>query len=128
MANENAVVVVTKLAAADLSSYQYYACYLSTDETVNVGSGYVYRPTGVLWNKPAAAGRGAQVCIAGETPAMLGATVTARQLLMPDATGRWIPRIAGWPGYAEAQEGGNVGEIRKIRLFGGCCGTTPLSP
>ena len=128
MANSNANILVSKLAAADLSSYQYYAVYLSAAETVNICNGYANKPTGVLWDKPGAAGRGCLVCKGGETPVILGGSVAAGDKIMVNATGQFIKTITGWPSYGEMMEAGSANEIRQAFIYPGMAGATNLSP
>lgn len=131
MANENILRVVSKKAAADLSAYQYCAVRITDDETVNLCNGYLYRPTGVLRNKPAAAGRAAEVARSGECQVLLGAAVSAGDRLMINTVGAFLTAIAGHKAYAEAQESGSSGEIIKASLFmegGGEAIIATLSP
>lgn len=117
MANETNLRSVTKKAAADISSYQFYAVRLTADNTVNTCNGYLYRPTGVLRNKPAAAGRPAEVCRSGECQVYLAGTVSAGDRIMPNASGAWIKATAGLRAWGEMQEGGSAGEIRTASIF-----------
>jgi len=119
MSNESTLQLFSKLAAADLSSYQYHAVRITADDTVNLCDGATDEPTGVLVNKPEAAGRGASVCRFGEVPVMLGGTVSAGDKIMPalDGSGHWIASIAGWGTFGEMQEAGVSGEIRKAFIF-----------
>ena len=131
MANENIIRVVSKKASGNLSTYQFCAVRISAAETVNVCNGYTQRPTGVLRNAPAAAGRAAEVQRSGEGPVLLGGSVSAGDILMPNATGAWIKVQTGYRGWAEAQEAGSSGEIIKASIFcegGGYDSTATLSP
>ena len=131
MANEILVRVVSKKAAADLSSYQFCAVRISASGTVNVCNGYLYRPTGVLRNKPTVAGYAAEVQRSGEGPVLLAGAVSAGDLLSPNATGAWYKTIAGHKAYAEAQESGASGEIIAAAIFcegGGESVISTLSP
>ena len=128
MANENILRIVSKKASGDLSGYQYYAVYLSANETVAVCNGYTHRPTGVLYDKPAAAGRACAVVRSGECPVVLSGTVVAGTRIMPTTDGTWIEAPAGWPAYGEMQEGGSSGEIRKANIFCEGGGSYTLSP
>jgi hypothetical protein len=118
MANENNAQMFSKLAAADLSDYQYHAVRISGNETINICNGSTQHPHGILWDKPDTAGQPAAICCFGETPAILGGTVTADMLLMADASGHLVERSGGWGAVARAMEGGSSGEIRKVFWFG----------
>ena len=74
-------------AAADLSSYQYCAVALSTENTVNVATSTVAVPFGILQNKPSVAGDAAEVCIFGVTKIKFGDTLTYGQLIRNSSLG-----------------------------------------
>ena len=67
-------------------------------------------------NKPDTAGQACEV-VTGYTPAVLGDTCVAGQLLMADASGHLVPRIAGWGACARCEVGGTSGQIVEVYFF-----------
>ena len=128
MANENIIRCVSKLAAGDLSGNQFYAVYLSAADTVAVCNGFTHDPTGVLRNKPEAAGRAAEVQRSGEGQIKLGGAVTAGMRLRPTTDGTWIECPIGWSAFGEAQEAGAAGEVIRANIFCEGGGAYRLSP
>lgn len=81
----------TKKANADLSAQQYQFVQLSAADTVSMASG----PTGeanygVLQNKPAAAGRAAEVTILGFTKVKASTAITANALITSNTSGKAV--------------------------------------
>jgi len=86
MPRNEAQKVVSFKAAADLSAAQYHAVRLTAADTVNVGT-LAGKCVGILQGIPAAAGRGAEVCVSGVTIAMAGGTISANDNVESTATG-----------------------------------------
>lgn len=91
MAWEGALTLIPGVvAAADLSSYQYY--FVNEGSTgINLNTTNGARCDGVLQNKPNALGQPASVaCTGGATKIKAGAAFARGALLMSDATGRAV--------------------------------------
>ncbi|MDD5229904.1 MAG: hypothetical protein PHC43_01090 [Candidatus Marinimicrobia bacterium] len=84
------VVAPGIIADADLSTSQYCAVSLSTENTVGLATSTVAVPFGILQNKPSAAGQAAEVCIFGITKVKLGGTVTYGQMIHNSSLGTII--------------------------------------
>lgn len=78
----------TLLAAADLSTKQYFFMEISAAQTVNTTNAITDNALGVLQNKPAAASRDAVVCYMGTTKVVAGAAISAGALVAPTAAGK----------------------------------------
>ena len=128
MANDKHLDLIPGDAAADLSAKQFYLVRRSGDALFNLCNGLVYHPAGILRNKPTAA-EPCEVAV-GYTPALLGATCTAGQLLSCGALGTLVPLDVGlpWGACARCEVGGVAGDIREVYFFpSGVSGKT-LSP
>ncbi len=66
-------------AGEDLSSFQFMGVILRTDGQVDAYDTVTEAPTGILQNKPDAAGKAAEVVYSGRTKVEFGETVTAGQ-------------------------------------------------
>lgn len=104
----------TREAAADLSAAQYMGLVMSGTQVALAGADV--RIIGVLQNKPAAAGRGAEIMSQGITKGEFGATVSANADVSMDATGRFITSAGSAAILGVAIEGGAVGEVGTILL------------
>lgn len=115
MATESTQVCVTYLASVDLSSWQYKAVkFTTTDRTVDKADADNDPSIGILQNKPTA-GQAATVCIAGESKAVFGATLTAGAVVECQVTsGEMIANAAGGFGLGWVVEGAGDGEIGTI--------------
>jgi len=81
MAYEQNVQNVTAVAAADLSTQQFYPVVIgSTSGRVNTSGTKGSVVYGVLQNKPAAAGRGALVAVGGITKCVVNTAVAAKSI------------------------------------------------
>jgi hypothetical protein len=107
---------MSKLAAADLSAYQFCAMYISAANTVNLCNGFTHNPYGVLRNDPDTAGQAASIITSGECPVKLGENVVAGDRIRPGAAGTWFKAIAGWPAFGKMTEAGSTGEIRTANI------------
>lgn len=108
-------------AGADLSDGQFKAVTLSADDTIGYPTA-VDHILGVLQNKPAAAGRGAEVRIAGKTKVKAGGTIAAGESLRVAASGWFTKCTSGGSPDALCIKGaasGYVGEavIRPVAVF-----------
>lgn len=93
MAKEDLGKCITLLAAGDLSAVQFKFVKMSTTQVTTCGDGQ--DAVGVLQNKPAAAGRAAQVCINGVTKVVAGAVTTAGGYGASDSSGRAVDAVSG---------------------------------
>lgn len=111
-------------AENDLSSDRYKFVEISGDDQVDLIDAAADRPFGVLQNKPIA-GRAAQVCYAGITKLRAaGETITAGNLISPDASGLGTSTIAsGAISRGLAITGTTSGTLFKCWLFNGMFGT-----
>jgi len=96
-------------AAGSLANAQYHGVYPSANDTVNLPSGAVSPCGGVLQNKPAAAGRGATVRIAGQTKIACGGTLTAGQVFSMAASGWFTKTVSGSQPAGLCIKGANSG-------------------
>lgn len=108
-------------AGSDLSSSQYLFVSVATDGQVDV-SGNGAAAFGVLQNKPAAAGRPAEVAIGGLTKVTFGATVDEGQEVASDASGKCVPLATGDVCLGIAVKGGAADEIGTIAFDRGRTG------
>jgi hypothetical protein len=104
MAVEQGLKTLTFPAAADLSAKQFYAVNGNQTDGVNVATA-TKNMTGILQDKPAAAGRAASVAIEGQSKAAITAStaVTAGNLLEVD-TGGTFKVLAGGTAVARAEQ------------------------
>lgn len=95
MAQENLGKIITLEASADLSSSQF--CFVTCNSTPQVAlTGDGADASGVLQNKPSAAGRAADVMVgAGQTKVKSGAAITAGAWCASDASGRAVTAVSG---------------------------------
>jgi len=94
MAVEQALKVISLLASADLSSYQYRFMKVdSNGKAALCGDGQW--GIGVLQNDPAAADRAASIAVAGASKVEAGGTVTAGGAVASDANGRAVDAASG---------------------------------
>jgi hypothetical protein len=84
---------IAESADADLSTHKYKLVKL-TATGVALASVLNERVLGVLTNKPNAAGKSAQIQVAGVAKLMAGAAVARGDFVKVDATGRAIPQTA----------------------------------
>jgi hypothetical protein len=118
MATESVQTLITRPAAADLSSYQYRAVKIDSSGNVALaGEGDI--AVGILQNKPAAAGRGAVVCVGGVSKMRGGASVSPGARFSTLANG-----LGGAVGSGDDQALGIVLEA----LASGTIGTVLVQP
>jgi len=84
---------IAESADADLSTHKYKLVKM-TATGVALASVLNERVLGVLTNKPNAAGKSAEVQVAGVAKAMAGAAIARGDFVKVDATGRLIPQTA----------------------------------
>jgi|TARA_Y100000310_G_scaffold98201_1_gene95942 hypothetical protein len=93
MASENPIASVSYQANADLSAKQYFLMkrHTTADQCAIVAA-TTDVPIGVLQNKPAAAGRAAEIVTLGKTKAEVAAAtdIAIGDKLGPDANGRLV--------------------------------------
>lgn len=113
MAYKNSQTCVTLEAGQDLSAKQFFFVSLASDGQVDpTGDGA--SAIGVLLNDPAAAGRGAEVCIGGMTRVSAGGTIAAGAAVASDAAGEAVTAATGDVILGTAVTGGADGEIISI--------------
>ena len=94
MAYEEGVITITVLAASDLSAAQYKGMTLGSAGTVTLIASLGARCSGILQDKPSAAGRAGSMGISGVSKVVAGAAIVAGTELTIDATGRAITTSA----------------------------------
>jgi hypothetical protein len=94
MATENQLKCLSMLAAADLSTKQFYLVKVSAASTVNL-AGNGEAAIGVLQDKPAAAARACTVGYEGVTKCVAGAPVAAGSFVSADAAGKAVNPASG---------------------------------
>lgn len=113
MAFKNQQTSVTLEAGADLSAKQFFFVSVAADGQVDpAGDGA--NAVGVLLNDPSAAGRAAEVCIAGLTRVSAGGTVAAGAAVASDAAGEAVTAATGDVILGTAVTGGADGEVISI--------------
>lgn len=116
MAVEQAMRTMTYPAAADLSTKQFYAVNGNEVDGVNVATANKAM-TGILQDKPSAAGRACSVCVDGQCKAAITAnqSVTVGALLQVDTGGTLI-----------TQTSTNTVVARAEQAVTGASGVTPI--
>lgn len=120
-------------AAADLSSYQFRFVYLSAANKVTYCGTAGAAAIGVLCNKPAAAGRAADVTDRGIAKVEAGAAVAAGAAVMTDASGRAITatnanaKVLGYAVNAASGAGSIIEVVLQIDSTSTSAGFIPLS-
>lgn len=88
------LTIGTLVAAADLSTKQYYLVKLSAANTVNVCAATTDIPIGVLTNKPAA-GEACEITFFGVEKVKCGAGITAGNTIGTDNSGLAVAKTPG---------------------------------
>lgn len=105
---------ITVIAAADLSSKQYYAVKLNADgEAALAGAGE--NAVGILQDTPAEDQAG-NVMVLGESFAVCGGNIVAGSNLTPDAQGRLVTAGGADCVIAVAREAGALNEVHTVLL------------
>jgi hypothetical protein len=86
---------ISRNAGANLSALQYHAVKLNGSGQVIAIAAVTDIPVGILQDTPAAAGRAAEVMVAGVSEAVAGAAVAAGAQVCVDNTGRLVTCVAG---------------------------------
>lgn len=90
MALEKQILDITFRSAANLANNQFYIVSLTSNpKEVNLANA-TSKPIGVLQNKPTAAGRAAQVRVAGTSKVVAGGTINVGDYVKSDANGKAI--------------------------------------
>jgi len=124
MSTESAVSTVSYAANADLSAKQYFLVKRHTTAgQCALVDGATDIPIGVLQNKPAAAGRGAEIVTLGKTKAQVEATtdIAIGDRLGPYTDGRLIKKTADKDlccAIAEEAATSATGDIISVTLIG----------
>tara|TARA_R110000868_G_scaffold249005_4_gene505540 strand:+ start:1133 stop:1513 length:381 start_codon:yes stop_codon:yes gene_type:complete len=109
------VVSVSKPAASDLSTKQYYFVDVNSAGNVELaGAGASF--VGVLGNKPTAAGMAAEVMISGVMPVVCGGTVATAAVVKIDSAGKAVAASSGDKAVGRAMSDGASGTIANILL------------
>jgi hypothetical protein len=82
-------------AAADLSADQFLFVKLTGDNQVNVCTAITDKPIGVLYNKPDAAGKSAEVLMCGIGKVVATASIAAGALIGTTNAGKAVALVAG---------------------------------
>lgn len=90
MSNENQVIKYTFEAGADLSTKQFLFVVQASDGQVDPVGTQGIDATGVLCNKPSAAGQAAEVAIYGIAKVIAGGAINPGAKVMSDNTGKAI--------------------------------------
>ena len=105
---------------SDLSADQFKAMELSGSFQVDLADNAADEVVGILQNKPAAAGRAAEVRQLGIAKWKLGGTVTAGDKVGTDAAGLGVTKTANNDWFlGRALESGVSGDIISVLLTGG---------
>lgn len=115
-------------AASDLSSYQFCAVKLSSNElevTPITNANAPDLPVGILQDKPDVAGQGADVAVDGVCKAIFGGNVSVGNVLGVNNSGQLIaapmetsPATADLYCIAVALQAGSSGTVGYVRLIG----------
>jgi len=110
MATQDKPYCITLEAGQDLSAKQFFFVSVASDGQVDpTGDGAL--ADGVLQNKPAAAGRAAEVAIGGKVKVQCGGTVTRGGAVASDASGNAVNAASGDIILGTALETGASGRI-----------------
>lgn len=113
MAFESNQICISLEAGQDLSAKQFFFVTVASDGQVDpTGDGAM--ATGVLLNDPAAAGRAAEVCIAGVTRVECGGNITKGGAVASDASGNAVAAASGDVILGTALETGADGSVISI--------------
>lgn len=114
MAHEQRVADISLDAGEDLSSYQYYVVGLNSSSQAVLADGDETICMGILQNKPAAAGREAQVRNLGISKAVYGGTVTVGAHLKSSSGKLIVTTTAGDRYVAIAKTAGVVNDVGTV--------------
>lgn len=118
MATKEHAIAITREANADLSALQFTFVDLDANGQVGVPTGAGAMAIGVLQDKPAAAGRAAEVDVIGVTKVIAGAATAAGLDIQTTAAGLGIEALTGDViiGYSltEALASGDLMEVLLI--------------
>ena len=119
MAYKEKLRVITLQAGSDLSAKQYYCVALQSDQQLDLaGDGGVV--TGILQNKPDAAGRPAEVAISGSvSKAELGGIVATGAIVASDASGAVVTAATNDVVLGVCVQGGASGAVGAVLINGG---------
>lgn len=120
MATTQKEVLVSMLAAADLSTKQFLFVEETAAHTVNVTNAITDKAVGVLTNKPDTAGKVATVAVGGTTKVIAGAAIVAGAYVAPMATGKAQTAVSTqYPRGQALDAAGADGDIIEILLIDG---------
>ena len=116
MAYDNQNQCVTLPAAADLSAQQFKAVTVNSSGQAAVANATAL-VTGILQNKPTAAGQAATVCYAGVSKVVAGGSITAGARVTADANGNAIAATtAGDAVFGVALTGAASGDVFPVLI------------
>lgn len=120
MATKQATTSISLKAAGDLSTKQHLFMKVSAAQTVTTCTATTDLAVGVLNNKPDAAGKAAEVDIAGTTKVVAGAAIAAGAKVAPMASGKAQTAVSTQTPRGVALEAAVAdGEIIEILLIDG---------
>lgn len=88
MATTNAATIISVPAGADLSTHQFKFVKLNSSKQVVIATAAGEKILGVLYNKPDAAGKAAQVAIFGKCKVKYGAAAAVGDAVSTDASAK----------------------------------------
>jgi len=109
MATEQGGIDISFKAARDMSAGRYHGVEMSANDTVDYPDSAKLFCVGILQNKPAAAGRGATVRIAGHTKVMAGGTIAFANAVTIAASGWVVKATSGSAAHGICVKGANSG-------------------
>ena len=119
MAYKEKLRIITLQAGSDLSAKQYYCVTLQADQQLDL-SGNGEEVTGILQNKPDAAGRPAEVAISGSVSKVeLGGIVATGAIVASDAAGKVVLATTGEEVLGICIQGGASGAVGVVLINGG---------
>lgn len=109
---------ITLVAAADLSSSQYYIVQVDSDGKAAAISSVTHNPIGILQNSPVTgqAARIAPLCSGGVSKIVLGGTLDEGARVSPGATGKAVTAASASYPVGTLLEGGADTEIGSVLL------------
>ena len=120
MARAIPILVETKEAGEDLSSFQFMAVTLESDGQVDAHDAVTDVPFGVLQNKPSAAGRAAEIMTLGKTKVEFGETVVVGNQIRFGANSKAYIFVTDTDTTAYCAgvctEGGDSGEVGEANI------------
>lgn len=118
MATEQALILITLPADADLSAKQYTFVDINSDGEVIAASAQGQDAIGILQNDPAAADEAAVVAIAGISKCFFGGTIATAVRVTTAADGQADTSASGDVTLGIAVKGAGADEVGEVLLGG----------